>query len=363
MQSYNADNIKSLEGYDIAWVEEAQSLSARSWRMLRPTIRKPNSEIWCSWNPRHDTDPVDEFFRGAHRPKDAVCVEVSWRDNPWFPRVLYDEMRRDYAADPDMAEHVWGGGYEIISEAAYFARHIKAAEREGRVGHFPYNPKLRLRTGWDLGIDDYTAIWFIQDDSEWATVVDFWEANGLGFDEIVSRAMPEVFVPPEGNKDFIGWSRPKAIANLGREIPFTYAENFLPHDVKVRELGAGGRERHITLDLLGVKNIRKGTATDPETRIAASRALLPRVRFNATPRVMHGLKRLRHYKRRFNEAMGTYLGPDKDGNDHAADAFGEYALNCALMPAQPLPAADPIKQLLRPRTMADVLADIDTDDE
>ena len=78
---------------------------------------------------------------------------------------------------------------------------------------------------------------------------------------------------------------------------------------------------------------------------------------------MHGLKRLRHYKRRFNEAMGTYLGPDKDGNDHAADAFGEYALNCALMPAQPLPAADPIKQLLRPRTMADVLADIDTDDE
>jgi phage terminase large subunit len=126
MQSYNAENIKSLEGFDIAWVEEAQSLSAHSLKMLRPTIRKEGSEIWFSWNPRHDTDAVDEFFRGAHRPADAIVVEVNWDCNPWFPDVLKAEKDRDYAADPEMADHVWGGGYQIITEGAYYAKLLAA---------------------------------------------------------------------------------------------------------------------------------------------------------------------------------------------------------------------------------------------
>jgi phage terminase large subunit len=106
MQAYNAENIKSLEDYDIAWVEEAQSFSERSLRLLRPTIRKLGSEIWFSWNPRHETDAVDRFFRGGKPRDDAALVAVHWNDNPWFPEVLRKEKDSDYAADPEMAEHV-----------------------------------------------------------------------------------------------------------------------------------------------------------------------------------------------------------------------------------------------------------------
>lgn len=335
MQSFNADNIKSLEGIDWAWIDEAQNLSARSWRLLRPTIRRPNSEIWCSWNPRHDTDAVDEFFRGKGRDGAMqVCIEMNWIDNPWFPDVLRQEREADYAVDSEMAEHVWGGGYEIISEGAYYARWIAAAEREGRVGNFPYNPSLRLRTAWDLGMDDYTAIWFIQDDGNTPTAVDYYECNGTGFDEQIAVAMPEIFVPPSDDISFIGWDRQKALDEFGRDMPFKYDGHFLPHDVKVRELGASGRHRFQTLQRLGMKNVHKGVIGSAEERVGAGRALLPRMRFNASPRVLHGLKRLRNYKKKFNELMGQYEGPKKDGNDHGADAFGEYALNCDLLPRQ-----------------------------
>ena len=124
MQSYNAVNVKSLEGFDIAWVEEAQAFSQDSLDMLRPTIRKPGSELWFSWNPDSDTDPVDMFFRGM-RPSDDKCVvEINWQDNPWFPDVLKADMEADYANDntPDkvVAGHVWGGKYKTVVEGAYY---------------------------------------------------------------------------------------------------------------------------------------------------------------------------------------------------------------------------------------------------
>lgn len=95
-------------GFVLAWVEEAQTLSDVSWRMLRPTIRKEGSEIWCSWNPRHDTDAIDKFFRGPVPNPEAIVVEVNWPDNPWFPEVLKKEKDHDYGVDPEMADHVWG---------------------------------------------------------------------------------------------------------------------------------------------------------------------------------------------------------------------------------------------------------------
>jgi phage terminase large subunit len=353
MHDYNADNIKSLEDFDWAWVEEANKLAARSWRLLRPTIRKPNSEIWCGWNPQNDTDPVDEFFRGAHPPEDSVIIPVGWRDNPWFPDVLRKEMERDYRADPEMAEHVWGGGYEIISEAAYYARQLAQLEKQGRVGDFKYDPRQRLRTAWDLGFDDYMACWFIQDNGNTSTVVDYYEANGVGFAEFVATCMPELFTPPPNDEQWIGWERDKALADFERAEPYKYDMHFLPHDVRVHELGAGGRDRHTDLMRLGLRNVNKGVAANPERRIAAVRSLLPSVQFANTPRVMHGLKRLRHYKRKRNELMGIYVGPLKDGNDHAADAFGEYAINSDLLPRH-----EPVKpkhaaQIVNETTLSD----------
>jgi len=120
MQNHTAESIKSLEGYDIAWVEEAQSLSQRSLNLLRPTIRKDGSELWFSWNPRRPTDPVDAFLRSAPCPPDAVVVKANYSDNPFLPATLRAEMEWDRERDPDKYAHVWLGEYERNSEARVF---------------------------------------------------------------------------------------------------------------------------------------------------------------------------------------------------------------------------------------------------
>jgi phage terminase large subunit len=120
MQNHTADSIKSLEGYDCAWVEEAQSLSQTSLDLLRPTIRKPQSELWFTWNPRQQTDPVDHLLRGPTPPKDATVLKVNFTDNPWFPDVLRDEMEYDKRRDPDKYSHVWMGQYLTNSSARVF---------------------------------------------------------------------------------------------------------------------------------------------------------------------------------------------------------------------------------------------------
>lgn len=120
MQNHTADSIKSLEGYDIAWVEEAQSLSQRSLDLLRPTIRKPGSELWFTWNPRFETDPIDQLLRGENPPPDAIVVQANYRDNPWLPDVLMAELTYDLNRDPDKFAHIWLGEYQRNSEARVF---------------------------------------------------------------------------------------------------------------------------------------------------------------------------------------------------------------------------------------------------
>lgn len=322
MQSYNAENIKSLEGFDGVWVEEAQTLSAHSFRMLRPTIRKEGSELWFSWNPRHDNDAVDQFFRGANPSSEAIVVAANWNDNPWFPDVLRKEMEHDKLYDPEMADHVWGGGYEIVTEGAYYAKLIAHAEQEKRIGAFPYDPRLPVDTAWDIGVDDYTAVWFCQNDGRTAWAVDYYEASGEGAEQIVRAAMPEMV--PDALE-----SR-ATLVQINRPVPFRYGTHYLPHDVRNREWGAGARSRLETLMGLGLKSIQPGIANGPSERINAVRKLLPVFKFNNTPRVQVGIQRLRRYRRRWNDAMQSYTTPLHDENSHGSDAFGEYAVNCGI---------------------------------
>jgi len=324
MQSYNANNIKSLEDFDIAWVEEAQTFSEVSLRMLRPTIRKDGSEIWFSWNPRHEDDPVDKFFRSGNSRDGMVSVGVNWSDNPWFPEVLRKEMEDDYRIDAGMADHVWGGGYELITEASYYGRYIAAAEREGRVGHYPHNPDLPVMTSWDIGVDDYTAIWFWQTDGEIVWAVDYYEVSGDGAEQIVAVALPEL--RPKG------YVMPLGAEPLGRDEPFKYQRHYLPHDVKNREWGSGAKSRVQILQGLGVRPINEGIAANPEDRVAALRALFPILHFHDCARVKLGLQRLRRYSRKHNERMGVYTGVEHDINSHAADGAGEFAINCSIRP-------------------------------
>jgi phage terminase large subunit len=165
MQDHTAESIKSLEGFRIAWVDEAQTLSARSLALLRPTIRAKNSELWASWNPRRKSDAIDDFLR-ARKPDGAILVNASWRDNPWFPSVLEEERRLDLALYPDRYEHIWEGDYVRAFEGAYFGEMLAQAKRDGRIGRVSADPLLPLRAFIDIGGAGATAdaftIWIVQ---------------------------------------------------------------------------------------------------------------------------------------------------------------------------------------------------------
>lgn len=147
MQNHTADSIKSLEDYDIGWVEEAQSLSERSLTLLRPTIRKPGSELWFSWNPSLETDPVDKLLRGDVLPPGAIVVRANYSDNPRLPAELLAEMEFDRRRDPEKYAHVWLGEYQRNSEARVF-RNWKIEEFEA-----PADAVHRFGADWGFAID------------------------------------------------------------------------------------------------------------------------------------------------------------------------------------------------------------------
>jgi phage terminase large subunit len=143
MQDHTSDSIKSLEGFGIAWFEEAQSASQRSLDLLRPTIRAPGSELWFSWNPNLSTDPIDVLLRGENPPPGAVVVRANYMDNPWLPQEMIDELEYDKRRDPDKYAHIWLGKYQQNSEARVF--------KNWKIADFEIDPAWILRQGADWG--------------------------------------------------------------------------------------------------------------------------------------------------------------------------------------------------------------------
>lgn len=205
MQNHTADSIKSLEGYDRAWIEEAQSLSQRSLDLLRPTIRKPGSELWFSWNPNLASDPVDKLLRGDEPPPNSVVVEVNYTDNPWFPDVLREEMEYDKRRDLEKYNHVWLGGYVSNTNARVFCNwKVEEFER-------PEGTVYRLGADWGFSVDPSVLIRCSIDGNR--LYIDH-EAYAIGC-EIVN--LPELFFSvPEAEK----WpitadsARPETISHM-----------------------------------------------------------------------------------------------------------------------------------------------------
>src|SRR4029077_14495638 len=135
--------IKSYEGVDIAWVEEGQAVTKRSWDILIPTIRTERSEIWVTFNPELDTDDTFQRFV-ASPPENAWVQKVTYRDNPWFPAVLEQERLDLKRRDPDEYAYVWGGKPRTIVAGAIYAREVVDMIEEGRFRPVPYDPKLRV---------------------------------------------------------------------------------------------------------------------------------------------------------------------------------------------------------------------------
>ena len=143
----NIDSIKSMEGIDICWVEEAQSVSKTSLETLIPTIRKPGSQIIFTWNPKHETDPIEEMFGRDDLPPDTRLKTVNYVDNPWFPEVLSKEANYDLKRDPEKYNHVWMGGYLRNSESRVF-RNWTVEEFEA-----PADALFRLGADWGFASD------------------------------------------------------------------------------------------------------------------------------------------------------------------------------------------------------------------
>jgi len=153
MQDHTAESIKSYEGLDWVWIEEAQNLSERSLELLRPTIRKTGSEIWASWNPRSATDPIDKLLRGLDIQDDATVVEANYPDNPYFTSELELERRLDERNNPDRYAHIWWGAYEPQAIGAIFHRQTL---HSGRVSKMPC-VRERTLVGVDPAVTDNDA--------------------------------------------------------------------------------------------------------------------------------------------------------------------------------------------------------------
>jgi len=150
----NPENVKSTEGIDIAWVEEANTVSQSSIEMLTPTIRKDDSEIWFSWNRRFETDPVDNMFLGGPPPPRSIVRRVTWQDNPWFPEVLREEMEWDKGRDRDKWLHIWQGELLKRSEARVFNNwRVEDLDDQVVMGTLP-----RLGADWGFSVDPTVLI-------------------------------------------------------------------------------------------------------------------------------------------------------------------------------------------------------------
>jgi phage terminase large subunit len=294
MQNHNAVSVKSLEGCDIAWCEEAQTLALRSLNVLRPTIRKPNSELWFSWNPENDSDAVDRFLRGPNRPQGAIVVKANYENNPWLPTVLEDEIAAD-RKDPDKFGHVWLGEYQQAVQGAYFVDQLRQTAEEGRIDVLATDPILRKRAFWDLGVEDSMVIWIAQ----WVGSEIWW------LDYFEGQGQPLSY--------YVNWLRSSGHGD---------ALCIIPHDGARRDnVTALSFEAHLKaaeFDVRTIPNQGKGAA---RLRIEAARRLFPRMRFDAD-RTAVGRKALAAYHERRDEDRGIGLGPEHDWASHGADAFG-----------------------------------------
>ena len=316
MTEHNKESIKSLEGINVAWVEEAQTLSAGSLQMLRPTIRGDDSEMWFSWNPTRKSDPIDQFLRGENVPEDAIVLRANWSDNPWFPSVLEDERCHDLDHFPERYPHIWEGEYATIVEGAYFMRELTQARKQGRIDRVTIDPLLPVHIYHDLAFSssdkaDAYSMWVVQFVGQQIRVLAYYETVGQALTYHVRWV-----------QDWMEANDP------GRVI------HVLPHDGS-RPDGLGKRYedhwREAATDdykwqVRTIPNQGQGAAM---RRVEAVRRLFPQMWFNERE-CEAGLEALAFYHEKQDEKRLIGLGPNHDWSSHAADAFGLMALDHSL---------------------------------
>lgn len=290
----NVTTVKSMEGIDYCWVEEANKVSKASWAVLIPTIRKPNSEIILSFNPELETDyTYDAFVKNADAEHSFV-VHMTYRDNPWFPEVLKIEMKLCRDRDEDEFNNVWEGRCIQHVTGAVYAKEMRATLLDGRICRVPWERSVAIDCFWDLGRADHTSIWF---------------AQRVGMQRRVVEAVQDT-----------GYDISYYIKLLQRK-EYTYGTMFLPHDAKAKVLGT-------KLSVEEQLRAHWKTQVMPKLGIAdginATRLMFPGLHFDEK-KCEDGLQALRRYKYRVKD--GVYSNePLHDENSDFADALRTMAL-------------------------------------
>jgi len=288
----NIANVKSIEGVDICWVEEAQTVSSVSWNTLIPTIRKEASEIWISFNPELETDETYQRFV-LNPPENSVVTKINWNDNPWFPDTL--RLEKDALKQRDMQAYntVWEGICRQTVDGAIFAREIQQAELENRITRVGYDPSKPVHAVFDLGWSDATAIWFVQFIGMETRLIRYIEDSQKTITDYLAKM---------------------------QTFGYVYDTLWLPHDAENKTLAAAGRSIEQIVKAGGYK-----TRIIPRTPIVdsinAARTLFRNCWFDRE-NCHDGLQCLRHYRYEVDaETKQFSKNPLHDQYSHGADAF------------------------------------------
>ncbi len=312
LSDQTADTLKSYEGFDILWLEEAQAISRRSFQIALPTIfRNKGAEVWASFNPELDTDEVWQRFI-VNTPPGAKVVEMNWRDAVscgWWTDEQERLRQYDLIYSKNEYENIWEGKPRTVVAGAIYATEIIELITEGRSRPIPYDPRLPVFRIWDLGWADSMAVVMVQKPHHSAlNVIGYLEDTRLTYANMIA-----------------------AMDRLG----YKWGTDYLPHDAEQHHPTSGTNARKV-LEGLGCK-VQIVPRSDPEARIRAARMMFPRCYFDTskhdTPperpeRLMgagHLLDRLRRYKRNVPTTTGEPAGPTHDAASHGADAFGALA--------------------------------------
>jgi phage terminase large subunit len=301
LSEQTVDSIKSFEGCDIVWVEEAQSVSKRSWSVLIPTIRKPGSEIWITFNPELDTDETYDRFI-TNQPEDSIIVDMNYMDNPWFPDVLEKERLHAKATLPE-AEYlnIWEGKCKPAVTGAIYYDEVTKATEEKRICNVPYDPLLKVHVVVDLGWNDAMSISLVQKHSSELRVIENIE---------------------DSHKTLDHYSALLKAKNLN------WGTLYLPHDGRHKDFKTGKSAEEIMQALGWTVAITPNMGIEDGIRL--TRMAFPRIYFDKTKaaRIVQCAKR---YRRAINKQTQEAGAPLHDEWSHGADNLRYIAINAEAM--------------------------------
>jgi phage terminase large subunit len=288
----NINGLKSIEGIDYCWVEEANNVTANSWDVLIPTIRKENSEIWVTFNPELPTDETYKRFV-LNPPDGAIVQKVNWSDNNWFPAVLDLERNALMNRDFEAYQNVWEGFTRSTIDGAIFAKEMTRAEQDGRITNVPYDASKPVLAVFDIGWADSTAIWFVQFIGMETRLIRYLEVNQTTISEILSKM---------------------------QTFGYVYDTLYLPHDAQNRTLAANGRSIEEIVRAAGY-NVRIIDRVAIADSINAARTVFSACYFDKNLCEV-GLNCLRHYRYDVDPVTKAFSQkPLHDQYSHGADAF------------------------------------------